>query len=47
MRLRGQGNDFPKLSRLLPNTSLLYAYDRLVRLKTAWGGADDEMETTL
>ena len=34
MRLTGLGNDCPKLSRLLPNTSELCAYDGLVRLKT-------------
>ena len=45
MRLTGLGNDFPKLSRLLPNTSELCAYDRRIRLKTTWGGADDKMET--
>ena len=37
IRFWGLGNDFPKLSWLLPNTLKLYTYDRRVRLKTAWG----------
>ena len=35
MRLRGPGNDFPKLSWLLTKTSELYTYDRRVRLENS------------